>query len=123
MRFSPIQKPQISKLTKRFEIFYCRHPKYLEVFIQKPGGSKQLPRVGPTRAEIIANLNTNETNLMVEVDTGVARKTATTPALGFSNKFKKVTMLSSDTIQSGDTFGLTIWESVEISLLAAQNNN
>ena len=43
MRFSPIQKLPISKLTKRFEIFYCRHPKYLAGFIQKPGGSKQLP--------------------------------------------------------------------------------
>lgn len=32
-------------------------------------------------------------------------------------------MLDSDTIQPGDTFGLTIWESVKSSLLAAQNNN
>ena len=34
----------------------------------------ELPRVGPTRAEIIADLNTNETNLIVEVDAAVARK-------------------------------------------------
>ena len=83
----------------------------------------ELPRVGPTRAEIIADLNTNETNLIVEVDAAVARKTATIPALGFSHKFKSAAMLGSDTIQPGDTLGLTIWESVESSLLAAQNSN
>ena len=83
----------------------------------------ELPRVGPTRAEIIADLNTNETNLIVEVDAAVARKTATIPVLGFSNKFKSAAMLGSDTIQPGDTLGLTIWESVESSLLAAQNSN
>ena len=83
----------------------------------------ELPRVGPTRAEIIAELNTNETNLIVEVDAAVARKTATIPALGFSHKFKSAAMLGSDTIQPGDTLGLTIWESVESSLLAAQNSN
>jgi len=83
----------------------------------------ELPRVGPTRAEIINDLNTNETNLIVEVDAAVAQKTATIPALGFSNKFKSAAMLGSDTIQPGDTLGLTIWESVESSLLAAQNSN
>lgn len=83
----------------------------------------ELPRVGPTRAEIINDLNTNETNLIVEVDAAVARKTANIPALGFSNKFKSAAMLGSDTIQPGDTLGFTIWESVESSLLAAQNSN
>ena len=34
----------------------------------------ELPRVGPTRAEIINDLNTNETNLIVEVDAAVAQK-------------------------------------------------
>ena len=83
----------------------------------------ELPRVGPTRAEIIADLNPTEENLIVEVDAAVARKTASIPALGFSNKFKSVAILGSDTIQPGDTLGLTIWESVESSLLAAQNSN
>ena len=83
----------------------------------------ELPRVGPTRAEIIADLNTTEKNLIVEVDAAVARKTAIIPALGFSNKFKSAAILGSDTIQPGDTLGLTIWESVESSLLAAQNSN
>ena len=83
----------------------------------------ELPRVGPTRAEIIADLNTTEKNLIVEVDAAVAQKTASIPALGFSNKFKSSAILGSDTIQPGDTLGLTIWESVESSLLAAQNSN
>ena len=83
----------------------------------------ELPRVGLTRAEIIADLNTTEKNLIVEVDAAVARKTAGIPALGFSNKFKSAAILGSDTIQPGDTLGLTIWESVESSLLAAQNTN
>jgi polysaccharide export outer membrane protein len=43
--------------------------------------------------------------------------------LGFSNKFKSAAILVSDTIQPGDTLGLRIWESVESSLLAAQNSN
>ena len=63
----------------------------------------ELPRVGPTRAEIIADLNTTEKNLIVEVDAAVARRTASIPALGFSNKFKSAAMLGSDTIQPGDT--------------------
>ncbi len=61
----------------------------------------ELPRVSPTRAEIIDDFNTNETNLIVEVDAAVARKTATIPALGFSDKFKSAVMLGSDTIQPG----------------------
>jgi len=48
----------------------------------------ELPRVGPTRAEIIADLNTTEKNLIVEVDAAVARKTASIPALGFSKKIQ-----------------------------------
>ena len=59
----------------------------------------------------------------IEVDAAVARKTASIPALSFSNKFKSAAILGSDTIQPGDTLGLTIWESVESSLLAAQNSN
>ena len=43
----------------------------------------ELPRVGPTPAEIIADLNTTEKNLIVEFDAAVARKTASIPALGF----------------------------------------
>ena len=49
----------------------------------------------PTRAEIIADLNTTEKNLIVEVDAAVARKTASIPALGFSNKFKSAAILGS----------------------------
>ena len=43
MRFLQTQKRQIFQPIGRFETFYCRHRKYLAGFIQKPGGSKQLP--------------------------------------------------------------------------------
>ncbi len=103
------QKAPNLQAYKAFRNFLLQTSQMPEGIYLKPGGSKQLPRVGPTRAEIVADLNTNETNLIVEVDPAVVRKTATIPALGFSNKFKTVIMLDSDTIQPGDTFGLTIW--------------
>jgi polysaccharide export outer membrane protein len=40
------------------------------------------------------------------------------PALGFSDAFLKAARVGSDTIQPGDTLGLTIWENVEDGLLA-----
>jgi hypothetical protein len=43
MRFLQTQKRQIFQPIGRFETFYYRHRKYLAGFIQKPGGSKQLP--------------------------------------------------------------------------------
>jgi hypothetical protein len=48
----------------------------------------ELRRVGPTRAQIIVDLNTTEKNLIIEVDAAGSRKNASIPALGFSNKLK-----------------------------------
>jgi polysaccharide export outer membrane protein len=53
----------------------------------------------------------------------VTRATAVAPALGFNSGFIHAGQLGSDTINPGDTLGLTIWENVDDGLLAAQGAN
>ena len=60
---------------------------------------------------------------VVEVNDLVTRATAVRPALGFSYGFRNAGVLGSDTINAGDTLGLTIWENVDDSLLAGQATN
>ena len=44
-------------------------------------------------------------------------------AFGFSPLFIKAGLVGSDTIQPGDTLGLTIWENVDVGLLAGAGTN
>ena len=83
-----------------------------------------LPRTGPTKSEIYAGSVLRKGDaFIVEVDDHVTRTTAVRPALGFTSSFQKVGLLGSDTINPGDTLGLTIWENVDDSLLAGQASN
>lgn len=78
-----------------------------------------LPRTGPTKKEIYAgSVQRSGDAFIVAVNDRVARATAVAPALGFSEEFKNAGVLGSDTIQPGDTLGLTIWENVDDGLLA-----
>ena len=80
--------------------------------------------MGPTKKEIYAGSVMLEGDaFVVEVNDLVTRATAVRPALGFSDGFRNAGVLGSDTINAGDTLGLTIWENVDDSLLAGQATN
>ncbi len=77
-----------------------------------------LPRSGPNKREIFSSSNERQGNaFIVTVDDRVARLTAVQPALGFSSDFLKAGVISSDTINPGDTLILTIWENVDEGVL------
>ena len=83
-----------------------------------------LPRSGPTKREIIAGTVEKQGDAyVVEVDDRVTRATAAAPAFGFSSQFINAGVVGSDTVQPGDTLGLTIWENVDDGLLAGQGAN
>lgn len=83
-----------------------------------------LPRTGPTKKEIFSGSVLREGDaFVVEVNDYVTRATAVRPALGFTTQFKNASLLGSDTINPGDTLGLTIWENVDDALLAGQQSN
>jgi len=83
-----------------------------------------LPKVGPNKREIYAGSVQREGDaFIVAVNDRVTRATAVTPALGFSPAFINASQVGSDTINAGDTLGLTIWENVDDGLLAAQGIN
>ncbi|MGH1425657.1 MAG: polysaccharide biosynthesis/export family protein [Pseudooceanicola sp.] len=88
------------------------------------GACSLLPRVGPNKQEIFAGSVQQEGDAyIVAVNDRVTRATAVVPALGFSESFINAGRVGSDTIQPGDTLGLTVWENVDDGLLAGQGAN
>ncbi|MCK8463848.1 polysaccharide biosynthesis/export family protein [Aliiroseovarius sp. S1339] len=81
-------------------------------------GACGLPRTGPNRAELIAGSDqgTNDA-ITVLVNDHVNRATAVVPQLGFSKNFADAPLVGSDTIQAGDTLGISIWENVDNGIL------
>ncbi|MDR7124846.1 polysaccharide biosynthesis/export family protein [Pseudotabrizicola sp. 4114] len=72
-----------------------------------------LPRSGPNKAEIFKGSVLKEGDaFIVTVNQRVTRATAVIPAFGFSSGFLNAGVVGSDTINSGDTLGLTIFENV-----------
>ncbi len=68
-----------------------------------------LPRIGPTKKEIYAGSVLRKGDaFIVEVNDHVTRTTAVRPALGFTSSFQNAGLLGSDTINPGDTLGLTV---------------
>ncbi len=83
-----------------------------------------LPRSGPTKREIYSgSVQKQGDAFIVEVNDRVTRATAVVPAFGFSPQFINAGLVGSDTIQPGDTLGLTIWENVDVGLLAGAGTN
>jgi polysaccharide export outer membrane protein len=83
-----------------------------------------LPRVGPNKREIFSGSVQREGDaFIVAVNDRVTRAAAVVPALGFTDAFKNAGVLGSDTINPGDTLGLTIWENVDDGLLAGETAN
>lgn len=81
-------------------------------------GACGLPRSGPNKSELLAGVNDGPKEaIAVEVNDHVNRATAVVPNLGFSKSFANAPLLGSDTIQAGDTLGISIWENVDNGIL------
>lgn len=94
------------------------------VLIVSMVGGCGLPRTGPNKREIFSGSEMRRGDAMlIEVDDTVARATSDIADLTFSDGFLKAGVSGSDTIQPGDTLGLTIWENVDDGLLANQGMN
>lgn len=80
-----------------------------------------VPRPGPNKREIYAASEQRQGDAFVlSVNDRVTRLTSVMPVLGFSPAFLNAGLVGSDTIHSGDTLGLTIYENVNDGLLASQ---
>ena len=78
-----------------------------------------LPRPGPNKREIFASSELRQGDaFVITVNDHVTRTTAVTPALAFPDRFERAGLVGSDTINPGDTLGLTIYENVNDGLLA-----
>lgn len=72
-----------------------------------------LPRSGPSKSEIFKGSILRDGNaFVVTVNQRVTRATSVVPAFGFSSGFRNAGVMGSDTINAGDTLGLTIFENV-----------
>ncbi len=79
-----------------------------------------LPRSGPNKAEIFAgSVQQQGDAFVVAVDDQVTRATGVIAALGFSDTFLKAGLVGSDTINPGDTLGVSIWENVDQGILTS----
>ena len=84
-------------------------------------GACALPKSGPGRDGILENISAAPgSSAFVLVDPEVARLTQRPPASGFGPFFQKAMIVGPDTLSSGDTLGLTIYENVNDGLLASQ---
>jgi len=80
-----------------------------------------LPKVGPNKREIFSGSVQREGDaFVVAVNDRVTRATAVTPALGFSESFRNAGLVGSDTINAGDTLGISVWENVDDPLLGGE---
>ncbi len=83
-----------------------------------------LPRSGPNKREIFeGSIQKSGDAFVVTVNDRVTRATSVVPSLGFSSDFRNAGIVGSDTIQPGDTLGLTIYENVDDGLLAGEGTN
>nr|WP_272911607.1 polysaccharide biosynthesis/export family protein [Loktanella sp. M215] len=83
-----------------------------------------LPRVGPNKSEIFSGSVLREGDAYIlTVDDRVNAIAAVAPALGFSAGFLNAGQVGPDTINAGDTLGLTIFENVDDGLLVPTGQN
>lgn len=87
-------------------------------------GCSLLPRSGPTRGQIFDGSVLREGDAFVLVVTDRVNAIASVaPALGFTSDFLNAGVLGSDTINPGDTLGLTVFENVADGLLVPEGQN
>lgn len=74
----------------------------------------ELPRSGPTKAEILGKgTDTQGDAFVVNVNRSVAQITDVVPPLGFSSAFRNAQVIGSDVIAAGDTLEITVYENVK----------
>ena len=82
-----------------------------------------LPQVGPNKRQIFSGSVQREGDaFIVTVNDRVTRTTAITPALGFADNFINAGVVGSDTINAGDTLGISVWENVDEPLLGVEGS-
>lgn len=73
-----------------------------------------LPRSGPSKREIYAgSVEKKGDAYIVHVTPAVAKAAAVTPSFGFSDAFLGAGLVGSDTLSSGDTVTITVYENVK----------
>ncbi|ARE40081.1 Capsule polysaccharide export protein [Rhodovulum sp. P5] len=83
-----------------------------------------LPRSGPSPSELIeSSIQKSGDAYVVLVDNRVAKATAPVPAPAFPSQFVHAPVIAPDRIRVGDTLALTVFESVDIGLLAGADTN
>ncbi len=83
-----------------------------------------LPRSGPNKAELFSSSVLEEGDaFVVVVNDRVNSIASVAPRLDFAGGFRQAGLVGSDTIQPGDTLGLTIWENVDDGLLVPEAQN
>lgn len=83
-----------------------------------------LPRSGPNKNEIFAgSVQRKGDAFVVAVNDRVIRATSVEPVIGFDNNFQGAGKISSDIIRPGDVLGITVWENVDVGLLAGVGQN
>jgi len=83
-----------------------------------------LPQVGPNKREIFSgSVQEQGDAFIVSINDRVTRATAITPQLGFSEAFINASSVGSDTINPGDTLGISVWENVDEPLLGGEGSS
>jgi polysaccharide biosynthesis/export protein len=78
-----------------------------------------LPRSGPTAGEIrSAGARAEGEFLIVPVTPAVAAASRAPVTLGFAPEFTGAGIVSAETIAAGDTISVTVWENVDVGVLA-----
>lgn len=97
----------------------CARILVLCLFVSALSACSLLPRSGPTRNEIFADLFQREGDaFVVEVDQRVTAATADLPALGFPPELVNAGQFETDVIRQGDLISITIYENVAEALLS-----
>ncbi|MCU0829673.1 MAG: polysaccharide biosynthesis/export family protein [Tabrizicola sp.] len=73
-----------------------------------------LPRSGPNKRELLAgSVEKKGDAFIVTVTPAISRATAVQPTFGFSAAFQNAGLVGSDTISSGDSVSITVFENVK----------
>ncbi len=83
-----------------------------------------LPAVGPSKKQILeGSVQRNGDAFVVDVNDHVTRAAGVQQVLAFDPAFQRAGVVGSDTINPGDTLGLTIYENVDDGLLTSTGSN
>ena len=73
----------------------------------------ELPRSGPSKSEVLSSsVEEGGTAFVVPVTPSVTRATAVQPSFGFSAAFRSAELIGSDTITSGDSLSIVVYENI-----------